>query len=173
MEATLRTYHDFLRRICQWGALTEWEAEEAASSILNAIENRLGIDDYREIPAWVPAGLRSVLASCPRHEHDVPSSFARVTLTQLVAEDLGLNDEAADAVVHAVFAAARTLVSAPEASTISEQLPDDLRALWERPVFDRALGQTPISETFEERSEQFERGGKNAGEENVGQGRTR
>lgn len=173
MEETLRTYNDFIRRICQWGALTEWEAEEAASTLLNAIENRLGLDAKRQMPSWVPAGLRSILASCPRHEHDAPSSFGRASLTQLIERDLDLHGEAADAVVHAVFAAARTLVSAAEAMTISEHLPGDLRTLWERPVFDRALGQAPLGEKFEVRSEKFERGGEDAGEENVGQGRTR
>lgn len=168
MEGTLRTYHDFIRRICQWGALTEWEAEEAASTILNAIETRLGLSGHRPLPAWVPPGLRSVLASCPRHEHDAPSTFGREPLTHLVERDLDLHGEAADAVVHAVFAAARTLVSSNEAVKISEHLPDDLRVLWERPVFDRALGQTPLGEKFEARSEKFERGGEDAGEENVG-----
>lgn len=165
MEANQRTYHDFIRRICQWGGLTEWEAEEAASAILCAIETRLGLTDPRG-PAWLPAGLRSVLAHCPRHEHAPPASFGRATLTQLVERDLGLGAEAADAVVHAVFAAARTVVSAPEAKSIAQHLPEDLRALWERPVFDRALGQTPLAE-------KIERGGEHAREENVGQGRTR
>jgi uncharacterized protein (DUF2267 family) len=131
---THQTYVDFLKQLSERGGMSPHVAEEAASSVLCALEQRIFGEEARDLEAQLPQKLVELLQRCPRHEGPPPDKFGKEEFLRMVGEDLHLAPEAAEPVVRAVFAVLRERISEGEAQDVILQLPEDLRALWQRPV---------------------------------------
>lgn len=130
-----QTYRTFVRQLAGIGGISEDLAERAASSVLCALEMRLVAGEGQNLADQLPQRLQEMLWRCERHENEKPLRLDRNGFLELVAGDLSLaNRDAAEPIVRAVFTACRALISEGEAESVMDELPEDLRALWQRPV---------------------------------------
>ena len=131
---TSQTYAAFIKHLCERGGMSPSVAEQAAVSVLCAIEQRIFGEESRDLEAQLPQKLTELLHRCERHESGPPPrKFGRAEMLLMVGEELGLNPDAVEPVVRAVLDAIRDQISEGEAEQVMEQLPADLRDLW-RPV---------------------------------------
>jgi uncharacterized protein (DUF2267 family) len=131
---TSQTYAAFIKQLCDRGGMSPSVAEQAAVSVLCAIEQRIFGEEALDLEAQLPQKLTELLHRCERHESGPPQrKFGRAEMLRMVGEDLGLQPEAAEPVIRAVLDAIRDQVSEGEVEQVMKQLPTDLRDLW-RPV---------------------------------------
>jgi uncharacterized protein (DUF2267 family) len=102
--------------------------------VLCAVEQRIFGEEARDMEAQLPQRLTELLHSCERHEGAPPEKFGRAEMLQRVGQDLGLNPDAVEPIVRAVFAVIRERISEGEAEDVMNQLPHDIRDLWQRAV---------------------------------------
>jgi uncharacterized protein (DUF2267 family) len=130
-----QTYAAFLKHLGERGGMSPGVAEEAAVSVLCALEQRIQVEEARDLEAQLPRKLTALLHRCERHEGEArPEKFGRDELLRRVGEDLRLQPEAVEPVVRAVLDALRDQISEGEAEEVLGQLPEDLRHLWQRTV---------------------------------------
>ncbi|MCP3098191.1 DUF2267 domain-containing protein [Myxococcus sp. K15C18031901] len=129
-----QTYAAFIKRLCDRGGMSPAVAQQAAVSVLCAVEQRINSDETRDLEAQLPNKLADLLHRCERHEDELPGKFGREDLLRRVGEDLALNPDAVEPVVRAVLNSIRDLISEGEAEDVMSQLPEDLRELWRHPV---------------------------------------
>lgn len=133
------TYKEFLRELQRRGGLSEELAEQAAVSVLCALEQRLLADEARDLEAQLPRNLQSLLYRCERHELLEPEQkFGRDELLSMVGEDLGMSESEVEPVVEAVFETVAAHVTPGEIEDVVSQLPPDLKAMWPAPTTARA-----------------------------------
>lgn len=125
-----RNYNDFVREVCNYGGLTEWEAEEAAATVLCAIEEQLPESEP------LPGAFQDVLDACPRHEHSAAQQPERNFLQQ-VAHDLDRTIDEVEIIVRAVIAAVRGCMSREEALRLARRLPAEIGEIWKKPFSER------------------------------------
>jgi uncharacterized protein (DUF2267 family) len=131
---TSQTYAAFIKRLCERGGMSPAVAEQAAVTVLCALEQRIFGEEAKDLEAQLPQKLTELLQRCERHESGPPPrKFKRAEMLQMVGEELGLAPEAVEPVIRAVLAAIRDQVSEGEVEQVMKQLPADLRELW-RPV---------------------------------------
>lgn len=131
---TSQTYAAFLRRLSERGGMSPHTAEQAAVSVLCAVEQRIFGEEVKDLEAQLPQKLVELLVRCERHEGPPPKKFGRAEMLNMVGQDLSLNPEAVEPVVRAVFATIQELISEGEAEDVMNQLPHDIRDLWQRAV---------------------------------------
>jgi uncharacterized protein (DUF2267 family) len=131
---TSQSYAAFIKKLCERGGMSPHVAEQAAVSVLCAIEHRIFGEEARDMEAQLPRKLVELLHRCERHEGPPPRKFGRAEVLSMVGEDLGLQPEAVEPVVRAVFSAIQGQISDGEAEEVMNQLPADLRDLWRRAV---------------------------------------
>lgn len=131
---TSQTYAAFLKRLCERGGMSPHTAEQAAVSVLCALEQRIFGEEARDMNAQLPRKLVELLHRCERHEGPPPRKFGRAELLNMVGQDLSLNPDAVEPVVRAVFSTLQDQISDGEAEQVMNQLPQDLRDLWQRAV---------------------------------------
>jgi uncharacterized protein (DUF2267 family) len=130
-----QTYASFLAQLSARGGMSPSVAEQAAASVLCALELRIMAEEARDMEAQLPVKLTELLHRCERHEHGgPPQKFGKEELLRMVGEDLSLQPEAVEPVVRAVCNVLRDRLSDGEAEDVINQLPEDLRALWRRPA---------------------------------------
>lgn len=131
---TSQTYAAFIKHLCERGGMSPSVAEQAAVSVLCAIEQRIFGEESRDLEAQLPRKLTELLNRCERHESaPPPRKFGRAEMLLMVGKDLSLEPEAVEPVVRAVLDAIRDQISEGEVDQVMEQLPADLRDLW-RPI---------------------------------------
>jgi uncharacterized protein (DUF2267 family) len=131
---TSQTYAAFIKHLCERGGMSLSVAEQAAVSVLCAIEQRIFGEEAQDLEAQLPQKLTQLLHRCERHESGPPpNKFGRAEMLLMVGEELSLKPEAVEPVIRAVLAAIRDQVSDGEVEQVMRQLPSDLRDLW-RPV---------------------------------------
>ena len=131
-----QTYKAFLKYLCDVGRFDdERQAENAAVSVLCALEQRLFGEEARDLEAQLPQKLRELLVRCERHESGPPpNKFGRDELLKMVGDDVGVKQENTESVVRAVFSALQAQISEGEIEEVGQQLPADIRDLWARPA---------------------------------------
>ncbi|MFP2911569.1 DUF2267 domain-containing protein [Pyxidicoccus sp. 3LFB2] len=129
-----QTYKAFLNHLCVRGGMSPAVAEQAAISVLCAIEQRIFQDEVADLEAQLPRKLTELLHRCERHEEELPDKFGREHLLKRVGDDLSLNPDAVEPVVRAVLDAIRHQISEGEAEDVMSQLPQDIRDLWSRAI---------------------------------------
>jgi uncharacterized protein (DUF2267 family) len=128
---TSQTYAAFIKHLCERGGMSPSVAEQAAVSVLCAIEQRIFGEEARDLEAQLPQKLTELLVRCERHESGPPPrKFGRAEMLRMVGEDLSLAPEAVEPVIRAVLNAIRDQVSEGEVEQVMRQLPHDLRDLW-------------------------------------------
>jgi uncharacterized protein (DUF2267 family) len=131
---TSQTYASFIKRLCERGGMSPSVAEQAAVSVLCALEQRIYGTEVSDLEAQLPQKLTELLHRCERHEGPPPRKFGREELLRMVGEDLALRPDVVEPVVRAVFAVVRERISEGEAEDVMNQLPADLRDLWGQAV---------------------------------------
>lgn len=131
---TSQTYTAFIKKLCERGGMAPHVAEQAAISVLCAIEQRIFGEEARDMEAQLPQKLVQLLHRCERHEGAPPKKFGRAEMLNMVGEDLSLKPEAVEPVIRAVFSAIQDQISEGEAEQVMGQLPHDIRDLWQRAV---------------------------------------
>ncbi|WP_164007300.1 DUF2267 domain-containing protein [Pyxidicoccus trucidator] len=129
-----QTYKVFLDHLCERGGMSPAVAQQAAVSVLCAVEQRILSDEALDMEAQLPRKLTDLLHRCEKHEEELPPKFGREHLLRRVGEDLSLNPDAVEPVVRAVLDAIRHQISEGEAEDVMSQLPEDLRDLWGRAI---------------------------------------
>lgn len=129
-----QTYKVFLDHLCERGGMSPAVAQQAAVSVLCAVEQRILSDEALDMEAQLPRKLTDLLHRCEKHEEELPPKFGREHLLKRVGEDLSLNPDAVEPVVRAVLDAIRHQISEGEAEDVMSQLPQDIRDLWGRAI---------------------------------------
>jgi len=129
-----QTYGAFLKDLCRNGSMAPEFAEQAAVSVLCALEQRLIPEEAKDLEAQLPIKLLNLLARCERHRGEAPVKYDREQLLQMVGEDLNMAPDEAEPVIRAVFTTLRDHVSEGEIEEVIHMLPRDLRDLWQRPI---------------------------------------
>lgn len=131
---TSQTYAAFLKRLCERGGMSPHTAEQAAVSVLCALEQRIFGEEARDMEAQLPRRLVDLLHRCERHEGPPRKKFGREEMLNMVGSDLSLNPDAVEPVVRAVMSTLQDQISEGEAEQVMNQLPADIRDLWLRAV---------------------------------------
>ncbi len=129
-----QTYKAFLNHLCERGGMSPSVAQQAAVSVLCALEQRIFAEEAADLEAQLPRKLTELLHRCERHEEELPPKFGREHLLKRVGDDLGLNPDVVEPVVRAVLDAIRHQISEGEAEDVMSQLPQDIRDLWGRTI---------------------------------------
>lgn len=131
---TSQSYAAFIKHLCERGGMSPSVAEQAAISVLCALEQRIFGEEANELEAQLPRKLTELLQRCERHESGAPPvKFGREEMLRMVGAELGLNPDAVEPVVRAVLDALRDQISDGEVEDVMKELPADLRDLW-RPI---------------------------------------
>jgi len=131
---TSQTYAAFIKRLCERGGMSPHTAEQAAVSVLCALEQRIFGEEARDLEAQLPQKLVELLTRCERHEGPPPTKFGRAEMLNMVGQDLSLSPEAVEPVVRAVMSTLQDQITEGEAEEVMNQLPHDIRDLWQRAV---------------------------------------
>jgi uncharacterized protein (DUF2267 family) len=131
---TSQTYAAFIKRLCERGGMSPHTAEQAAVSVLCALEQRIFAEEARDMEAQLPQKLVELLHRCERHEGPPPNKFGRAEMLLMVGNDLSLNPDAVEPVVRAVMSTLQERISDGESEEVMNQLPRDIRDLWQRAV---------------------------------------
>jgi uncharacterized protein (DUF2267 family) len=130
-----QTYAAFLKDLCRIGGMGPEFAEQAALSVLSALEMRLIPDEAKDLEAQLPVQLTNLLACCERpNRSDEPVKYSRDDLLEMVAADLNMQPDEVEPVIRAVFATVREHVSEGEVEDVVNMLPREMRDLWQRPI---------------------------------------
>ncbi len=129
-----QTYAAFLQDLCRIGSMAPEFAEQAAVSVLCALEQRLIPEEAKDLEAQLPIKLLNLLTRCARHRDLAPVKYTREQLLEMVGEDLNMQPDEVEPVIRAVFATIREHVSEGEVEDIINMLPRELRDLWQRPI---------------------------------------
>lgn len=130
-----QTYAAFIKHLCERGGMSPSVAQQAAVSVLCAVEQRIYAEEARDLEAQLPRKLTELLHRCERHEGEArPEKFGLQEMLRWVGDDLALNPDAVEPVVRAVLDAVRDQISEGEADDLLSQLPEDMRHLWRRTV---------------------------------------
>lgn len=121
----------FYRELEASGAVPEGVSpSEAASAVLCTLAARLSGGEAQDLVASLPARLRPLLDSCPRHPQANPEAFDRETFLHRVDGHLNIGFAASVDLSRAVFAAVRRQLPDEQIFDIESQLPRDLVELW-------------------------------------------
>ncbi|WP_223631660.1 DUF2267 domain-containing protein [Corallococcus sp. EGB] len=133
---TSQTYKAFLKYLRDVGPFqSEQAAQDAAVSVLCALEQRILGEESNDMEAQLPQKLRELLVRCERHESGPPPrKFGRGEMLEMVADDIGVKPESAEPIIRAVFSAIQAQISDGESDDIGGELPTDIRDLWARPA---------------------------------------
>jgi uncharacterized protein (DUF2267 family) len=127
-----QTYAAFLKDLCRIGSMSPEFAEQAAVSVLCALEQRLIRDEARQLEAQLPLKLQVLLSRCERHEGPAPVKLDREEFLEMVARDLSMQPDEVEPIVRAVFLTVRERVSEGEIQDVIHQLPREFHDLWQR-----------------------------------------
>jgi uncharacterized protein (DUF2267 family) len=125
-----QTWVHFLKLLQARGGLARELAENAAVSVMCALEQHLAGGEVGNLEAQLPLRLRELLQRCPIHQGAPARRFGRDEFLQMVADELGVETDEAEHLSHVVFETVRDWLSEGEVDDVASQLPDDLRALW-------------------------------------------
>lgn len=121
----------FFASIRESGVVPEGKsAEEAATAVLCTLARRVSTGEMGDVLATLPAELRQRFGPCMLHAGEPVETFGEERFLRLVAEHLGVDEEAAELVALAVFSAFRTRFHNPELDQLESELPKDLKQLW-------------------------------------------
>jgi uncharacterized protein (DUF2267 family) len=134
LQEEMERYYSFLGELHLSGLVPDERAEEVAQVILCTLEERLTGGEAEDVLENLPVRLRQLLTRCRRTRHAPATPFGRQRFVERVAGPLGLAPAQAEAVVRAVLASARKLLPSDEALEVADQLPDELKELWEAPA---------------------------------------
>lgn len=130
-----QTWSRFLREVEAQGRLPRPLAERAAESVMCALDQKL--EDLHDLyegdvtgsyPA-VPGGVKRLLGRCAFHQASPPRPFDRDAFLLMIAKDLGVGFDQAEALARTVLATVRARLTEAEAETLSKHLPVDIRDL--------------------------------------------
>jgi uncharacterized protein (DUF2267 family) len=124
------TFKTFVRTLCDGLSLPEEAAVRGATSVLCALEQRLVGNEAHHLESQLPAKLKELLVRCERHEELRARDIGRPEFVAMVAGDLGIAMDQAEAIVRGVFKVLTVMVSAGELEDVLSSLPSDLRELW-------------------------------------------
>ncbi|HEX9291414.1 MAG TPA: DUF2267 domain-containing protein [Anaeromyxobacteraceae bacterium] len=127
-------YQRFLAALERAGLGSRERAEQAAVTVLCAIERRITGPEARELNEELPWALRDLLRRCELHPRSKPERFGREELIARISEALLLDAADSERVIRTVLQTARGLLSEKEASDVASQLPRDLQDLWAPPA---------------------------------------
>ena len=127
-----QVYRSFLARLEDVSGMSAMQAENAAVSVLHALEQRIIADERRHLESQLPSRLRELLSASIPREHLPARKIDRDAFLSMVAVDVGA--ENAESAVRAVFEVLSELVSAGEIVNVVHQLPRDLREFWPESV---------------------------------------
>jgi uncharacterized protein (DUF2267 family) len=128
-----QTYLAFLDDLCDRARIDRDYAEQVASSVLCALEQRLTGGQVGHLEAQLPAKLRALLVRCARHQGKPPEKFGRDTLVRMVCDDLLCQPDQAEWLIRSTCAVLATHVSEGEIDNVVEELPEDVRTFF-RPL---------------------------------------
>ena len=129
-----QTYMAFLKDLCRIGSMAPEFAEQAAVSVLCALEQRLIPEEAKDLEAQLPIRLLNLLTRCERHRDTAPVKYTRDQLLEMVATDLNMQPDEAEPIIRAVFATVREHVSEGEIEDVIQMLPRNFLDLWQRPI---------------------------------------
>lgn len=129
-----QSYASFLKELCEIGSMAPEFAEQAAISVLCALEQRLIPDEAKQLEAQLPLKLQNLLGRCERHEGIAPVKMDRAQFLEMVGRDLNMQPDEVESIVRAVFLTVRKRVSEGEIEDVIHQLPKEFLDLWQRVV---------------------------------------
>lgn len=108
------------------------DAADAARAVLCALSSRVSREEALRLAGSLPAELGSLVHPCIRHRREEAEAFDRPEFLRRVAQDLRVTSEEADRIACAVVSALKDRIPADEVQQIGDQLPGDLKELWQR-----------------------------------------
>ena len=133
IEEEPERYETFLAEAGAGGMPGEVKVEDAARAVLGHFLRRLSGGETARLLGMFPMSLRDLLREVAPPLEAEASSFGRDELISRVAGQLVIEHEQAEALVRAVLAAARNQCTDAVVAGAAQQLPQDIRELWEGP----------------------------------------
>lgn len=127
------SYDWFLDRVCQISGLSHEDAERASGIVLSVLERHLAEGEVRKMESRLPKRLQELLADYASHKGQPAERFGRSAFYQRISEALNLSGRRVGPVVAGVLIAVREILDTQEATLVANQLPEDLKRLWEVP----------------------------------------
>lgn len=135
---TSSTFKEFLRAVEKEAGLSEEKAEQAATAVLCALEQRIIRNEAEDLEAQLPRKLQFLLHACPRHEDLMPRDIRVEEFLQLVAGHLEMPHDQVEPIVRSVLKVVCQKVTAGEIEDVLSELPAELRGLFPADVVRRA-----------------------------------
>ena len=123
----------FLDRIVEISGLDREKAARAASVVLCELERHLTGGEAGKLESELPDQFRDLLRECEREAGEKALRFDRSEFFQRVARQLDMPGRRVGPVVTGTLTAVREHISIEEARYVANQLPEDLKRLWEHP----------------------------------------
>jgi uncharacterized protein (DUF2267 family) len=124
----------FIKRVAELAGIERETAADAVFHVLCVFEQRVSGGEAKKMEDELPAVATEALQECERQDPEMAEPFDAGELFRRVAARLPEGAMAAGRVVAAVLAAVRERLSPEEAVHIGNQLPRDIRALWDEPM---------------------------------------
>ncbi len=124
------TYRQFLNDLKAKGFRSDAEAEQAATAVLCALEQRLTINEAGKLESQLPSKLRDLVLRCERHEALLPRHIHLPEFLRIVKEHFSTSDMDEATAVNAVFETLSEHVTPGEIRKLIQQLPGDMLELW-------------------------------------------
>ena len=125
-----------MERVASIGGLSMPAASRAIVDVLSVLERRISGGEARRLEEELPAEVREWMAGAGKPTEAVAEKFDRAAFFQRVEQVLEMSSQRIGPVVAGVFAAVREQVSEAVARDVANQLPEDLKTLWDHPVPD-------------------------------------
>lgn len=123
-------YHALLQHVAHRLNTTIDEAEAAATSVLCLLDQQIRAQRSGDPEEHVPYSIRKFFAACTRPGEPLPLTFDSEELITSVAADLDVDEERAETIIRAVFAALRHQVPTRDSEVFASRLPARVQNLW-------------------------------------------
>lgn len=131
----------FLNRVSEIGGLDQESAEKAVGPVLAALQRHLTEGEAKKLEQQLPAGIQNLLQAYPLPGGHQAERFGKSKFFEAITEELETSPRRVGPIVLGVLTAAREAMAPEPASHIANQLPEDLKLLWEYPTrFSKAPG---------------------------------
>ncbi len=130
----IKTYSLFLEKLREASSLPGERAEKALILVLCALEQQLVNGEVDDLRAQLPVKLQEALQGCRPRPERTPWTSGMDDFLQKVAEDIGGDKAMAESVTRAVLATVRAHMTEGEAERLGNELPEELRVRWARPI---------------------------------------
>lgn len=125
---------NIVERVAELAHLTPKKAAKALNTVLCIFEQRLSGGEARKLEAELARLVERARSECPREDEEQAETFDLSEFFQRAAVRLPGSGLATGHIVAAVLAALRERLPTRLAGEVGNQLPADLRTLWDEPL---------------------------------------